>query len=97
MSIQQQKDILHHTFNQLTEFCGKPPVGSVAPWWEVSKEGTEMLLDVGIRYGGPGLPSHRVDAGSNRLHAALPPPQTTATWLTTAILTGCEIKTSGPR
>ena len=29
---------------------GKPPVGSVAPCWEVSKEGTNMLLDFDIRY-----------------------------------------------
>ncbi|WWC71106.1 uncharacterized protein I206_105059 [Kwoniella pini CBS 10737] len=50
MSAEQQRDILEHTFKQLTEFCGKPPVGSVAPWWEVSKEGTEMLLDKGILY-----------------------------------------------
>lgn len=50
MTVEQQRDILAHTFKQLTDFCGKPPVGSVAPWWEVSKEGTEMLLDVGIRY-----------------------------------------------
>lgn len=52
MTMEQQRDILEHTFAQLTEFChGKPPVGSVAPWWEVSKEGTNMLLDFGIRYG----------------------------------------------
>ncbi|WWC62963.1 uncharacterized protein I303_105561 [Kwoniella dejecticola CBS 10117] len=50
MSAEQQRDILEHTFKQLTDFCGKPPVGSVAPWWEVSKEGTEMLLDKGILY-----------------------------------------------
>jgi hypothetical protein len=51
MSVSQQRDILEHTFRQITEFAGKPPVGSVAPWWEVSKEGTEMLLDKGILYG----------------------------------------------
>jgi hypothetical protein len=51
MSVSQQRDILEHTFKQITEFAGKPPVGSVAPWWEVSKEGTEMLLDKGILYG----------------------------------------------
>lgn len=52
MSAEQQRDILEHTFKQLTEFCGgKPPIGSVAPWWEVSKEGTEMLLEKGIQYG----------------------------------------------
>ncbi|KAJ9092890.1 hypothetical protein QFC21_006602 [Naganishia friedmannii] len=52
MTIEQQREILEHTHAQLTEFCGgKAPVGSVAPWWEVSKEGTNMLLDFGIRYG----------------------------------------------
>lgn len=34
----------------MTEFCGKPPVGSVAPWWEVSNEGVKLLLDKGIQY-----------------------------------------------
>lgn len=51
MSPEQQLDILKHTYQQLSDFCGKPPVGSVAPWWEVSKEGTEMMLDMGILYG----------------------------------------------
>lgn len=51
MNVEQQRDILEHTFKQLTEFCGKPPIGSVAPWWEVSKETTEMLLEKGILYG----------------------------------------------
>jgi hypothetical protein len=51
MSPEQQLEILEHTFKQLTDFCGKSPVGSVAPWWEVSKEATEMLLDKGIMYG----------------------------------------------
>jgi len=55
MSVEQQRDILERTFKQLTDFCGKPPVGSVAPWWEVSKEATEMLLDKGILYGAFGL------------------------------------------
>jgi len=50
MSVEQQKDILDHTLKQLTDFCGKPPIGSVAPWWEVSKEGTLMLLERGIEY-----------------------------------------------
>lgn len=60
MNAEQQRDILEHTFKQLTEFCGKPPVGSVAPWWEVSKEGTEMLLDKGIIYGEyPSMPRQK--------------------------------------
>lgn len=29
MTLQQQKDVLDYTYNQLTEFCGKPPIGSV--------------------------------------------------------------------
>lgn len=51
LNVQQQKDILEHTYKQLADFCGKPPKGSVAPWWEVSKETAEMLLDKGISYG----------------------------------------------
>lgn len=52
MTLEQQKDILNHTFQLLTKFNnGVPPKGSVAPWWETSKEGTELLLDKGIEYG----------------------------------------------
>ena len=50
MTLEQQRDILDHTYKMLTEFCGKPPRGSVAPWWEVSKEATELLLSYGIEY-----------------------------------------------
>jgi len=53
MTVQLQKDILDHTFRILTEFNhGIPPKGSVAPWWETSKEGTSLLLEKGIEYGG---------------------------------------------
>ncbi|KAG6876700.1 hypothetical protein C0993_000981 [Termitomyces sp. T159_Od127] len=39
LNIQQQKDILDHTYDLLTKFNhGVPPKGSVAPWWEVSKQ-----------------------------------------------------------
>lgn len=52
MTLEQQKDILDHTFQLLTEFNhGTPPKGSVAPWWETSKEGTDILLNKGIEYG----------------------------------------------
>ena len=52
MTVEQQKDILDHTYNLLTKFNnGVPPKGSVAPWWETSAEGTELLLDKGIEYG----------------------------------------------
>ncbi|KAF8141372.1 glycoside hydrolase/deacetylase [Boletus edulis] len=51
MSLEQQRDILDHTYKILTDFnFGKPPKGSVAPWWETSKEGTALLLDKGIEY-----------------------------------------------
>ncbi|KAJ5507362.1 hypothetical protein N7527_009505 [Penicillium freii] len=50
MSIEQQRDVLDKTYRMLTEFAGKPPRGSVAPWWETSKEGAQLLLDYGIEY-----------------------------------------------
>ncbi|KAK7696101.1 hypothetical protein QCA50_000744 [Cerrena zonata] len=51
LTLEQQKDILDHTYNILTSFNnGNPPKGSVAPWWETSKEGTDLLLDKGIEY-----------------------------------------------
>jgi len=51
MTFQQQKDILDHTYDLLTAFNhGVSPKGSVAPWWETSKEGTDILLDKGIEY-----------------------------------------------
>ena len=54
MSVDQQKDILNHTYQLLTKFNnGVAPKGSVAPWWETSKEGTVLLLEKGIEYGQP--------------------------------------------
>lgn len=32
MSLEQQEAVLDKTYKQLTEFAGKPPRGSVAPW-----------------------------------------------------------------
>ncbi|KAK8090269.1 hypothetical protein PG997_005230 [Apiospora hydei] len=43
MSIEQQRDVLDKTYKMLTEFTGKPPRGSVAPWGQ-------LLLDYGIEY-----------------------------------------------
>ncbi|KAG2042778.1 carbohydrate esterase family 4 protein [Suillus americanus] len=51
MTLEQQSDILDYTFKLLTDFNhGVPPKGSVAPWWETSKEGTALLLEKGIEY-----------------------------------------------
>ncbi|KAL0572344.1 hypothetical protein V5O48_009615 [Marasmius crinis-equi] len=61
LTVQQQSDILDHTFNLLTEFNGgvhpkaSTSSGSVAPWWEVSKEGIDLLLDRGIEYDHSGM------------------------------------------
>lgn len=52
MTLEQQHAILDKTYNQLKEFCGKPPRGVVAPWWESSKEGAELMMKYGVEYGG---------------------------------------------
>lgn len=51
MSLEQQHVIMDKTYKQLTEFCGKPPRGVVAPWWESSKEGAELMMKYGVEYG----------------------------------------------
>lgn len=50
MTFEQQRDVLHKSWKLLTDFCGKPPRGSVTPWWETSEEGTDLLLSYGIEY-----------------------------------------------
>lgn len=50
MTLEQQGDVLKKSLELLTDFCGKPPRGSVAPWWEMSQEGAELLLKNGITY-----------------------------------------------
>ncbi|ORY69944.1 uncharacterized protein BCR38DRAFT_463392 [Pseudomassariella vexata] len=50
MTIEQQRDVLDKTHRMLTEFTEKPPRGSVAPWWEFSREFGQLLLDYGIEY-----------------------------------------------
>ncbi len=50
MTIDQQRDVLDKCYRLLTDFCGKPPRGNVAPWWETSEEGAELLLSYGIEY-----------------------------------------------
>ena len=53
MTVEQQHAILDKTYKDLTKFCGKPPRGSVAPWWEASQEGAELMLKYGVEYGQP--------------------------------------------
>ncbi|QRD83422.1 FMN-dependent dehydrogenase-domain-containing protein [Aspergillus flavus] len=50
MTLEQQRDILDKTYKMLRDFCGKPPRGIVAPWWEASAEMVELLLAYGIEY-----------------------------------------------
>ncbi|KAL4797728.1 putative polysaccharide deacetylase [Aspergillus venezuelensis] len=50
MTLEQQRAVLDKTFNLLKEFTGKAPRGSVAPWWETSAEGAQLLLDYGVEY-----------------------------------------------
>ncbi|KAG2363173.1 carbohydrate esterase family 4 protein [Suillus spraguei] len=48
---EQQRDILDYTYKLLTDFNhGVPPKGSVAPWWQTSKESVALLLEKGIEY-----------------------------------------------
>jgi len=51
MSLEQQHAILDKTYKDLTKFCGKPPRGNVAPWWEASQQGAELMLKYGVEYG----------------------------------------------
>ncbi|KAJ3809014.1 carbohydrate esterase family 4 protein [Lentinula aff. lateritia] len=56
MTQEQQRDVLDHTFKLLTDFNhGKPPIGSVAPWWEQSQESVNLLLEKGIQYDHSGM------------------------------------------
>lgn len=50
VNIEQQTAIMDKCYRLLKDFCGKPPRGIVAPWWEASKEGTELLLRYGVEY-----------------------------------------------
>ena len=51
MTVEQQRDVLDKSYKLLTEFCnGKTPRGIVAPWWEVSEESTQLLLEYGVEY-----------------------------------------------
>ncbi|KAF4922483.1 Peptidoglycan deacetylase [Colletotrichum viniferum] len=50
MTVEQQRVVLDKTYRLVTEFCGKPPRGSVVPWWETPKEGAELMLEYGLEY-----------------------------------------------
>lgn len=45
MTIEQQRDVLDKTYRMLTEFVGKPPRGSVAPWYIIHSSGIILITD----------------------------------------------------
>lgn len=50
MSPEQQADVLGHSMSLITDRTGRAPTGYVAPWWEVSEEAVNLLLEAGIKY-----------------------------------------------
>lgn len=62
MSLEQQHAILDKTYKDLTKFCGKPPRGNVAPWWEASQQGAELMLKYGVEYGADQSPAFPCDS-----------------------------------
>ncbi|KAK4497995.1 hypothetical protein PRZ48_010651 [Zasmidium cellare] len=51
MSVEQQTAIMDKCYRLITEFQhGKPPRGIVAPWWESSQDGAELMLKYGLEY-----------------------------------------------
>jgi len=50
MTIEQQIAIMDKCYKLIEAFTGRPPRGMVAPWWESSKEGAELMLKYGLEY-----------------------------------------------
>lgn len=51
MTLEQQTAIMDKCYRLIKEFQnGKPPRGMVAPWWESSQEGAELMLRYGLEY-----------------------------------------------
>ncbi|WP_238244821.1 polysaccharide deacetylase family protein, partial [Methylobacterium iners] len=50
MSRQQEEDVFDKSIEVLQRLSGQRPTGYVAPWWEVSTNSVEILLDRGIKY-----------------------------------------------
>ena len=93
MTIEQQHAILDKTYKQLTEFCGKPPRGSVAPWWEASQEGAELMLKYGIEYGRYVIPLDKLPKLHSQPRETKKNKKTTLSPTKTAIPTGSVLAT----
>jgi len=52
MSRQQESDVMDKAIALLTKASGKKPRGYIAPWWELSPNTIDLLLEKGIDYDG---------------------------------------------
>lgn len=50
MSRKQEADVLDYCIQLVEKLSGKRPTGYVAPWWELSPNTAELLLERGIKY-----------------------------------------------
>ena len=50
MTKEQEQAILNKTFDLVVDLCGKSPKGYSAPWWELSPNTIDLLLEKGIEY-----------------------------------------------
>ena len=50
MSRQQEADVLDKCIELVTDLCGVRPVGYVAPWWELSPNTIDLLLERSFLY-----------------------------------------------
>ncbi|KAG8628904.1 hypothetical protein KVT40_002769 [Elsinoe batatas] len=50
MTLEQQTVVMDKCYRLIQDFQGRPPRGIVAPWWEASKEGAELMLKYGLEY-----------------------------------------------
>ncbi len=50
MTPQQERDVLEKCIGLIENLTGRPPVGNVAPWWEVSNVSNDLLLEFGYKY-----------------------------------------------
>ena len=50
MTREQEADVMDKTIDSVTKVTGVAPVGYMAPWWELSTNTIELLLERGIQY-----------------------------------------------
>lgn len=50
MTPEQEEAILDKTYTLVEKLWGRPPVGYVAPWWEMSAATPRLLMERGIKY-----------------------------------------------